>query len=297
MNRNRTLALAGSTLLLLALMPLSASAGEGTFDSAGVPIHFDDMGGDGEPVVLVHSFTSTSDMWTNAGFGPSDELRFIALDVRGHGQSGKPEGDDAYGIEMAEDVVRLLDHLGIEDAHVAGYSMGAEIALKLATKHPERVRSVVAGGSGWSPAEAYEVYSYAAMSLDTATTLGESVQAMMPPEVTDEQIAFLLGTMERHGIDIENDGPAALASVARSMDELIDLTELEVAGIDVPVLGIVSENDSERLYIERMDGVVPDFTLELIPAGPTGDPSMDHLSATLDPTFHDSIVEFLVDQS
>ena len=295
MARSRILSLVLPVLLLL-FAQTSALAEEGTFDSAGVPIHYEDMGGDGQPVVLIHSFTSTSEMWSNAGFEPSDDLRYVALDVRGHGRSGKPEDPDAYGTEMVDDVVRLMDHLDIDNAHVAGYSLGAEIALKLAVEHPERVRSLVTGGSGWSSAEAYEVYEFAAMGFEAAPTPGDSVRSMMPPEVPEEQITYLLDAMAQHGIEIDNPDTGALASVARSMDELIDLPEQEVAGIDVPVLGIVSENDSERPWIERMEGVVRDFTLELIPAGPTGDPSMDHLGAILDPAFHDSIVEFLLEQ-
>ena len=297
MNRSRSPLLSLLSLPLLVATALPAAAADATFDSAGVPIHYQDMGGDGEPVVLVHSFTSSSDMWTKAGFEPSDDFRFIALDVRGHGQSGKPEDGGAYGTEMAQDVVRLMDHLGLEDAHLAGYSMGAEIALKVATEHPDRVRSLVAGGSGWSPQEAFDVYAFAAMGLEEAATFGASVEAMMPPEVTDEQLTFLMDAMEQHGIEIDNEDTAALASVARSMDELIPLSEKAIADIDVPVLGISSENDSELANIARMDGVVSDFELVLIPAGPTGDPSLDHLGATLDPLFHDSILEFLAEHS
>jgi pimeloyl-ACP methyl ester carboxylesterase len=261
-----------------------------------VPIHYTDMGGDGEPVVLVHSFTSSSDMWTRAGFEPSDDFRFIALDVRGHGDSGKPEDPEAYGEEMVEDVVRLMDHLELDDAHVAGYSMGAEIGLKLATEHPDRVRSLVAAGSGWSPAEAAETYAFAAVGLDTAPSYGEMVRSMMPPEVPQEQVDFFLDVMDAHGIELENSDTAALASVARSMDQIIDLPEAAVAAIDVPVLGLAAETDGELAWIERMDGVVPDFTMVRL-AGATGDPNLDHLSATLDPLFEQSIVEFLAAQS
>jgi pimeloyl-ACP methyl ester carboxylesterase len=296
MTRSRWTALLSLPLALSLVAPSTVLAEATSFDSAGVPINFTDMGGDGEPVVLIHSFTSTSDMWTKAGFEPSDDFRFIALDVRGHGQSGKPDDPAAYGGEMVDDVVRLMDHLELEDAHVAGYSMGAEIALKLATEHPDRVRSLVAGGSGWSPAEAYEVYQFASMGLEDAATFGESVTAMMPPEVTDEQMAFLFDAMEQHGVETDNEDTAALANVARSMNEIIDLPEEAVAAIDVPVLGISSENDSELPNITRMDGVVPDFSLVLIPAGPTGDPSLDHLGATLDPLFHVSVMEFLSEQ-
>ena len=297
MFRSRSLAQLALSVALVVAAPSAVLAQEGSFDSAGVPIAYDDMGGDGDPVVLIHSFTSSSDMWTKAGFEPSDDFRFIALDVRGHGQSGKPDDPEAYGVEMVEDVVRLMDHLELDDAHVAGYSMGAEIALKLATEYPDRVRSLVAGGSGWSPVEAYDVYSYAAMGFADAPTLGDSIRAVMPPEVGEDAITFLMAAMEQHGIDTDNEDTAALASVALSMDELIPLAEEDVAAIDVPVLGIASENDSELPNIERMAGIVSDFELALIPAGPTGDPNLDHMGATSDPLFHDSIMEFLSSQA
>lgn len=59
----------------------------------------------------------------------------------------------------------------------------------------------------------------------------------------------------------------------------------------------MNENDSERPNIERMEGVVPDFGLVLISASPTGEPHLDHLGATLDPTFRESIIEFLSQQA
>jgi pimeloyl-ACP methyl ester carboxylesterase len=292
--------MSASLALALALTaPLAVVAkDEATFDSNGVPIAYTDMGGDGEPVVLIHSFLSSSDMWTNAGFEPSDEFRYIALDLRGHGDSGKPEDPDAYGMEVVEDVVRLMDHLGIEDAHVVGYSVGAEIALRLAVEHPERLRSLVAAGSGWSdPDKEGEVYAGVAMGLAASPTIRDFVMAGMPPELPEDQRDFLFGSMEAHGIDLDYDGTAGLAGVAGSMGDILGLSEEDVAGIDVPVLGLVSENDSERPGVERLDGVVPDFELVLIPAGPTGAPDLDHLGAVLDPTFHESIVEFLTEQS
>jgi pimeloyl-ACP methyl ester carboxylesterase len=85
--------------------------------------------GSGEPVALLHgSFCRLNDWlrhpihgaWLNAGF------RVIAMDARGHGQSDKPHDPAASGPEMADDVARLLDHLGIPQAHVMGYSMGGD---------------------------------------------------------------------------------------------------------------------------------------------------------------------------
>ena len=126
------------------------------FTSDGVRIAFVDFappGGEGEPIILVHGFASNhavnwvNTLWTKtlgaAGF------RVIALDNRGHGQSGKLyDPADYHTTVMAEDVRRLMDHLGIERADVMGYSMGARIAAHLALAHPDRTRSLLMGGLG-----------------------------------------------------------------------------------------------------------------------------------------------------
>ena len=135
------------------------STGE-TFDSAGVPIHYLDSGpvGDGLPVVFVHGFMGSTREWRAIRKELADRCRTVALDCRGHGRSGKPHGADAYGLDMVDDVARLMDHLGMETARVVGYSMGAEISLKLATLHPRRVRVLlvlqIARGCGSSSAPA-----------------------------------------------------------------------------------------------------------------------------------------------
>jgi pimeloyl-ACP methyl ester carboxylesterase len=64
------------------------------------------------------------------------------MDLRGHGKSGKPHDPNAYGDELAKDVVRLLDHLKIDRAHLVGYSLGAVIAGRLVGTNPDRLASV-----------------------------------------------------------------------------------------------------------------------------------------------------------
>ena len=75
--------------------------------------------------------------------------RVVALDCRGHGDSGKPHDPTAYaGETMGDDVIRLLDHLGIKRALIMGYSMGGRIVTGLLMSHPERLRAAVIGGIG-----------------------------------------------------------------------------------------------------------------------------------------------------
>jgi len=71
----------------------------------------------------------------------------IAPDLRGHGESDKPHDDAAYGAEVAQDVIRLMEHLELKRVHIAGYSMGAYVAGKVVDLAPDRVISVTYGGS------------------------------------------------------------------------------------------------------------------------------------------------------
>jgi pimeloyl-ACP methyl ester carboxylesterase len=70
------------------------------------------------------------------------------MDIRGCGGSGKPHDPSKYGIEMMHDVVRLLDHLKIDKAHVVGYSVSAGTGLLLAVHHPQRLRTLSCCAAG-----------------------------------------------------------------------------------------------------------------------------------------------------
>jgi pimeloyl-ACP methyl ester carboxylesterase len=106
--------------------------------------------GDGSPVVLLHGFPDSSQGWrhqvpalTAAG------LRVLAPDLRGFGESDKPEGVEAYGIRHSiADVVAMLNELEIERAHVVGHDWGAAVAWLLAAYVPDRVDRLVAMSVG-----------------------------------------------------------------------------------------------------------------------------------------------------
>jgi pimeloyl-ACP methyl ester carboxylesterase len=112
--------------------------------------------GAGTPVVLLHGFPDSSHVWRNqipalveAGF------RVVAPDLRGLGESDKPQEVEAYRLTtIARDVVAILDELGIRRAHVVGHDFGAALAWVVAGLHPERVDRLVVMSVGHPDAHA-----------------------------------------------------------------------------------------------------------------------------------------------
>jgi hypothetical protein len=122
-----------------------------SFEAKGVKIRYL-TAGKGEPVVLIHGLYSSAGInWQLTGVVAelAKTHQVIALDLPGHGLSGKPKDKDAYGVQLVEDVVLLMGHLKIKKAHVVGYSLGGIVAAKLMAKHPDRVISGTLGGMGW----------------------------------------------------------------------------------------------------------------------------------------------------
>jgi lipase len=105
-----------------------------------------------DPLVCLHGITAQHRAFNAPArhLGPSRGL--VGVDLRGRGNSDKPES--GYGLAThASDVIRVLDHLGLEDAVLLGHSMGAFVAMKTALEFPDRVRALVLLDGGWPRVE------------------------------------------------------------------------------------------------------------------------------------------------
>ena len=98
--------------------------------------------GQGEPLIMISGFSSAKNDWRFQTRSFKKYYRTITFDNRGVGKSDKPTGPYTMKM-MANDTIGLMDHLGIEKAHVLGISMGGMIAQELAINHPERVDKLV----------------------------------------------------------------------------------------------------------------------------------------------------------
>lgn len=103
--------------------------------------------GKGNVLLLLHGLGSTKKDWDAQVPFFSKTHRVIAVDLRGHGDSTKPQ--DAYSVElMTEDIKQLLDQLNIKKATIVGFSMGGAVAFEMAAKHPDYLENLVIVNSG-----------------------------------------------------------------------------------------------------------------------------------------------------
>jgi pimeloyl-ACP methyl ester carboxylesterase len=281
------------------LVPCSLRAEDRYFDSNGVKIHYIEEG-KGEPVVLIHGFTADIDKNWRTGFVASDNAhgprivealsknyRVIALDNRGHGKSDKPHDPKQYGPEMAEDVVRLLDHLHIQKAHVVGYSMGAIITARLLTTHPDRLLTATLGGhSGIRDDSRSQFYDELATSLEQGKGFGPLIAALTPPgkpKPPPEQIEMINAMLTK------NNDTKALAAVVRGFPELAVAPD-SLKSNEVPALALIGELDPLKKGVDALQGNMANLKVVVIP-------DADHMTAVTNPEFLKGLREFLAQHS
>ena len=283
-------------LITANLFASAVRAEEKSFDSNGVKISYLDQG-KGEVVVLLHGFSgSATEMWEKLPYTDTQirllpelakECRVVAPDLRGHGKSHKPHDAQKYGVEIAEDVIRLLDHLKIKKAHVVGYSMGSTVAGRLLVSHPDRLLSVTFGGGGplFRPSNAFtEVMDTTAESLEQGKGMGPLVIALAPEgqaKPSPVQAAAISKLVLR------DKDQKALAAVLRGQKELA-VTEAQLKANKVPVLFVYGSREAVLLKerVTESQKALPAATVKVVEKG-------DHLSTVASPEFHTAVLEFL----
>ena len=231
----------------------------------GVRLRYIDQGS-GAPVVLVHGFWNTVETWTNSGIvqALSTSYRVIAFDERGHGRSDKPHDPRAYGREMTNDIVRVLDQLGIDRAHIVGYSLGGHLVSQLLTLHPERFLSATliagAGRFAWDSVLAREAEVEAA-EIERDCVSRTLLARLTPPTARLPEDS--LEAMSARCLADSTQDRFALAAITRSRAGQVIAPDA-VAAVRVPTLGIVGSNDPMRAGLEELVRLRPSVTLVMV---------------------------------
>ena len=200
--------------------------------SDGVAIAFDDNGArEGRAALLIHGFASNRyEAWKRTGWYAAFERRgqrVVAFDLRGHGESGKPHDPASYGPErLVADVVELMDHLGLSNVDLFGYSMGSRVALTTALKHPDRVWNLILGGVG-------------ARALEPSGSGGVMAAAMEADDPNSIEIPMLRSF--RQFADEQGEDRQALAAIVRGKSAPV--TPDDLAALNMPVLIVAGAQD------------------------------------------------------
>jgi pimeloyl-ACP methyl ester carboxylesterase len=233
--------------------------------------------GEGPAILLVHGFGSSRlQNWKSTGwYGGLTGAGFsiVAMDCRGHGDSGKPHDPHAYGHDrMADDVITVMEACGLPDALVLGYSMGGFIGLRLLAAHPERVVKLVIAGVG-------ETYLQDRITSPQARAV--LADALLTPDkdsITDPRARMFRAFADQPGKD-----RLALAACMRAMSPHLPLETL--SRLRKPVLVVNGSEDETAGSPAPLAAAIADGRAVMIPG-------RDHMSAVGDKHTREAVIAF-----
>ena len=244
--------------------------------------------GRGIPVIFIHGFPFSHRMWEPQLLALPDYFRKVAYDIRGHGESHI--GDGQYSIEFfVDDLIALLDYLGIEKAVVCGLSMGGYIALRAIEREPSRFLGLVLCDTRSTPDDNKAKIQRAQSVLD--------VRQHGVAKYADEfsKKVFSPGTVKNNPSVVEMirdvialNPPRGIAGTLLALAARTDTTDA-LAGISVPTLILVGEHDelTPPSDARAMQQKITNVELHVIP-------DAGHLSNLDNPTvFNEKLLAFL----
>ena len=217
---------------------------------------------DGPVVVLSNSLGSTHRMWDAQLPELETRFRVVRYDTRGHGESPVPDGPYAID-DLADDLVGLLDRLGVGRAHLVGLSLGGMTAMRMASRHPARVERMVllCTGTQLSPAQAWKERAALVRSEGSAAVSSAVVQRWFTP-------AYLVAhpDIRTHYEQMVAATPAeGYAGCCEAIAEL-DLRE-DLAAISAPTLAVAGTEDPATpvTKLSQIAAGIPGARLYLVP--------------------------------
>jgi pimeloyl-ACP methyl ester carboxylesterase len=229
--------------------------------------------GDGRPVVLLHGLMGNGALM--ASDGPARAIaeqgyRVILPDLRGHGDSGRPHDPACYPPDvLADDGLALIGHLGLDDYHLGGYSLGGKLVLRLLARGARPARAIV-GGQGLDALDAESGRTDGYRRLLAAMANGDDFETGSPEDA-------LAGWVTQTGADPRAIGYVLGTTVATPHDALRQ--------VPTPTLVVVGERDSRSASAGELTALLPNGQLILVPG--------DHFTALGAPEFTTAVLNFL----
>jgi 2-succinyl-6-hydroxy-2,4-cyclohexadiene-1-carboxylate synthase len=233
-----------------------------------VKLHVE-VAGDGPPLVLLHGFTGSTATWRPYRERLAGRFRLVAIDLPGHGRSPLPI---AGLVAVAEDLVAVVDRLGIARAHWLGYSLGGRAALHVVVAHPARVERLVLEGASPGIADSAERNARRAADEELATSVGRE---RLPAFVDRWMAQPLFASQARLGperLAYERahrlrGSPASFAAALRCLGTGAQAPLwAALAAVAAPTLLVVGAEDTRyRAIAEEMAARMPRGAIAVVP--------------------------------
>ncbi len=267
-------------VLAATLAPLAAqSRSHGYFTASdGLTLHYLSWdGGTGDPVILLPGYGQWAFYWfREGGLGQSlvGDYRLFALDLRGHGQSAKPHDPRQYGPQMSRDIVDLMDHLGVQKAHVHGFGLGGALLTRLLASHQHRLITAIYGGSGVPEVDP-----------TWAARVPKDVQINDPRERPLFNSAVSRAMSDGKALDALYRYPWDTGAGFEGYVESAAL-EVDLKRVEIPVLSIIGEYDQPNRWTHRMARELLKFHKVVLP-------DRGHLRSVETKAYNEAVVRFL----
>lgn len=238
------------------------------------------------PLLFLHAFPFSHEMWTSQMEAVSGLCRALAYDIRGHGRS--VVGDGQYTIEgHVDDLIAVLDHLKIEKTAVAGLSMGGYIALRALERNPDRFSAAILCDTR-SEADTDEGKIKRAAAVRDVKSRGSLVfgEGLLKTLLATETYRQQPQTVEFCRRVIAENSPLAIAGTLLALASRTD-TSSSLERLALPTLILVGECDvvTPLSSSQAMHRRIPGSELQIVPAA-------GHLSNLENP---DAFNQFLLD--
>ena len=243
-------------------------------------IHFVEAGDPSAPaVVFIHGFPFSSAMWKPQLVAVGRDHRAVAYDLRGHGQSSV--GDGQYTIEgHVDDLIGLLDHLGLDRVVIVGLSMGGYIALRAMERHRSRFRGIaLCDTRSAADTDAARIKRAAGVADVKRNGAGAFAEAFLPAVFAPASLTGLPAEVAAIREIIAATPPLSLAGNLLAMAARTDTTA-SLASIAVPALILVGEHDTltPPAEAQAMHERIPGSEFHVVPGA-------GHLSTLENPDF------------
>jgi 3-oxoadipate enol-lactonase len=252
-------------------------------------IYYEEVGAPSAlPVILIHGFPFSHDMWSPQLATLRKTFRVIAYDLRGHGKSDV--GDGQYTLEFfVDDLMGLLDNLKIRKAVLCGLSMGGYIALRAVQRNPERILALILADSQ-ARADTNEAKLKRGASIKAVKTDGVKAYAegFVKAAFAPQSFTAKVGVVDSIRKIIVSNSVLGICGALLALASRTDTTEA-LSSIKVPTLILVGEHDALTpvLASREMHEKIPNSELHIIP-------DAAHMSNLENPeVFNDHLLAFL----